>query len=189
MNERIYALFGVFGPLLVYFSLVLSLVLSPWFRWETNALSDLGYAGTSDVAPIFNFGLLLAGFLMTVYALTVFQKHAKYSSFCLLFSTFLVQLLATFNGVYGSLHYFAAVPHFSMLSLTSIVYTIEKRSVLAFTTFFIVIISWIIYASNVFSIGIAIPEMMSKLVLVWIMYSATKIYLKKTNLNNYCRIN
>jgi len=179
MKERVYALFGVFGPLLVYASIALSLVLSPWFSWESNALSDLGHAVTSDVAPIFNLGLLLAGFLLMVYALTAFQKHAKYSSFCLLVSTFLVQLLAAFNEVYGSLHYAAAVPHFVMLSLTSIVYTVEKRSAVALTTFIVVIFSWLLYSLNIFNIGVAVPETVSKLVLAWIMYSAIKIYICK----------
>jgi hypothetical membrane protein len=135
MEERVYALFGVFGPLMVYVSIALSLVLSPWFNWKTNALSDLGHAVNSHVASIFNFGLLLAGFLLMIYATTVFKKHAKYSSFCLLVSTFLVQLLAAFNEVYGSIHYVVAVPHFVMLSLTSIVYTVEKRSAVALITF------------------------------------------------------
>jgi len=179
MEERVYALFGVFGPLLVYASIALSFVLSPWFSWESNALSDLGHAGTSDAAPIFNLGLLLAGFLMMVYALTVFQKHAKYSSFCLLVSTFLVQLLAVLNEVYGSLHYVVAVPHFVMLSVTSIVYTVEKRSAVAFIMFVIVMFSWLLYALNIFNIGIAVPETVSKLVLAWIMYSAIKIYFHK----------
>ena len=179
MEERVYALFGVFGPLLVYVSILLSLVLSPWFSWESNALSDLGHAVTSDAAPIFNLGLLLAGFLMMIYALTVFQKHAKYSSFCLLVSTFLVQLLAVFNEVYGSLHYVVAVPHFVMLSLTSIVYTVEKRSAVALCTFIIVMFSWLLYGLNIFNIGIAVPETVSKLVLAWIMYSAIKIYFDK----------
>jgi len=179
MEERVYALFGIFGPLLVYASIALSLVLSPWFSWENNMLSDLGHAVTSDAAPIFNLGLLLAGFLMMVYALTVFQKHAKYSSFCLLVSTFLVQLLATFNEVYGSLHYVVAVPHFVMLSLTSIMYTVEKRSAVALVTFIIVMFSWLVYGLNIFNIGIAVPETVSKLVLAWIMYSAIKIYFAK----------
>lgn len=179
MEERVYALFGVFGPLLVYISILLSLVLSPWFSWESNALSDLGHAVTRDAAPIFNLGLLLAGFLMMIYALTVFQKHAKYSSFCLLVSTFLVQLLAVFNEVYGSLHYVVAVPHFVMLSLTSIVYTVEKRSAVALSTFIIVMFSWLLYGLNIFNIGIAVPETVSKLVLAWIMYSAIKIYISK----------
>ena len=90
MEERVYALFGVFGPLLLYISIAVSLVLSPWFSWETNTLSDLGHAVNSDVAAIFNLGLLLAGFLLMLYASTVFKKHAKYSSYCLLVSTFLV---------------------------------------------------------------------------------------------------
>jgi len=179
MEERVYALFGVFGPLLLYVSILLSLVLSPWFSWESNALSDLGHAVTRDAAPIFNLGLLLAGFLMMIYALTVFQKHAKYSSFCLLVSTFLVQLLAVFNEVYGSLHYVVAVPHFVMLSLTSIVYTVEKRSAVALSTFIIVMFSWLLYGLNMFKIGIAVPETVSKLVLAWIMYSAIKIYISK----------
>jgi len=80
MQERVYALFGVFGPLLVYVSIFLSLLFSPWFNWENNMLSDLGHAGISNAAPVFNLGLFLAGFLMMVYALTVFRKHAKYTS-------------------------------------------------------------------------------------------------------------
>ncbi|MGD9131132.1 MAG: hypothetical protein PVH73_06115 [Candidatus Bathyarchaeota archaeon] len=179
MEERAYALFGVFGPLMVYGSIALSLVLSPWFSWESNMLSDLGHAVTSDAASIFNLGMLLAGFLIMIYSLTVFKKHAKYSSLCLLVSTFLVQLLATFNEVYGSLHYAAAVPHFVMLSFTSIVYTVEKRSAVALLTFIIVMFSWLLYALNIFSIGIAVPETVSKLVLAWIMYSAINLYLDR----------
>ena len=179
MDERVYALFGVFGPLLVYMSIIVSLVLSPWFSWESNALSDLGHAVNSDVASIFNLGLLLAGFLLMIYALTVFQKHAKYSSFCLLVSTFLVQLLAAFNEAYGSLHYAVAVPHFVMLSVTSIVYTVEKRSAVALITFLVVMFSWLLYALNVFNVGIAVPETVSKLVVLWIMYSAIRIYFGK----------
>jgi len=182
MQERVYAFFGVFGPLLVYVSILLSLALSPWFNWESNMLSDLGHAVTSDAAPIFNLGLLLAGFLIMIYALTVFKKHAKYSSYCLLFSTFFVQLLAAFNEVYGSIHYAVAVPHFLMLSLTSIVYTVEKRSVVALVTFSIVMFSWLLYTLNIFNIGIAVPETVSKLVVAWIMYSAIRIFFdKKSN--------
>jgi hypothetical membrane protein len=179
MQERVYALFGVFGPLLVYISILLSLILSPWFSWESNMLSDLGHAATSNAAPIFNLGLLLAGFFMMVYALTAFKKHAKYSSYCLLVSTFFVQLLAAFNEAYGSLHYAVAVPHFLMLSLTSIVYTVEKRSAVALVTFSVVMFSWLLYTLNIFNMGIAVPETVSKLVVAWIMYSAIRIFFDK----------
>jgi hypothetical membrane protein len=182
MEERAHALFGIFGPLLAYISIIASLALSPWFNWETNMLSDLGNPATSTAAHIFNLGLLLAGFFMMVYSLSVFRKHARYSSFCLFVSTFFVQLLAAFNEAYGSLHYAVAVIHFLMLSLTSIVYTVEKRSAVALITFGIVMFSWLIYALNIFSIGVAVPETASKLVLSWIIYSAIRIYFgKKSN--------
>jgi hypothetical membrane protein len=179
MRKKVYALFGVFGPLLVYVSIAASLVLSPWFSWETNALSDLGHAVTSDFAWIFNLGLLLAGFFLMIYSMTAFKKHAMYSSFFLLVSTFFVQLLAVINASYGELHYVVAMPHFLMLSVTSIFYTAEKKSAFALATFLAVMFSWLLYLLNIFSIGIAVPETVSKLVLLWIMYSALRIYFGK----------
>ena len=183
MEERFYALFGIFGPALVFLSIFVSFVLSPWFSWESNALSDIGNVVTSSAASIFNLGLLMAGFFMMIYAATVLKKHAKYSSFCLLISTFLVQLLATFNEAYGSLHYAVAVPHFVMLSITSIAYTLEKRSTFALVTFLVVMFSWLLYALTIFNIGIAVPEMASKLVVLWIMYSAIRIYFGKESVS------
>jgi hypothetical membrane protein len=181
LEKRVYALFGVVGPMMVYLSIIASIILSPWFNWENNALSDLGHSINSNVAPIFNLGLLLAGFFLLIYATTVFREHARYSSVCLLISTFLVQLLATFNEVYGSLHYVVAVPHFVMLSLTSVVYTIEKRSMIALTTFLVVLAAWTLYTLKIFNISIAVPETISKIVVAWIMVSAVKIYVNKPN--------
>jgi len=179
MNQRVYALFGILGPLLVYVTIAISLAVSPWFSWQTNALSDLGHSVNSSAAPIFNFGLLISGFLLIIYSLTVFKKYAKYSSYFLLVSTFFVQLISVFNETYGSIHYAVAVPHFLMLSATSIVYSVEKRSVLAAGTFLAVMFCWLLYALNLFGIGIAVPETVSKLVLLWIMYSAVQIFSKK----------
>ncbi len=179
VNEKFYALFGLLGPLAVYASIGVSLTLSPSFSWESNTLSDLGHSVNSEVASIFNLGLLLAGFFLMIYSLTVLKNHARYSSIFLLVSAFLVQLLAVFNEVYGGLHYILAFPHFVMLSITTIVYTIEKRSTVAFVTFLIVMFSWLFYALNIFETGIAVPETVSKLIVFWIMVSAIRIYFGK----------
>ncbi|WGM89085.1 MAG: DUF998 domain-containing protein [Candidatus Bathyarchaeota archaeon] len=179
MEKRLDGLFGILGPLMVYLSIAVSLAVSPWFNWQTNALSDLGHAVNSEAAAIFNGGLFLAGFFLMLYSLTAFKNHAKYSSLCLLVSSFFVQMLAVINESYGSLHYVAAVPHFLTLSLTSIVYGYEKRSKFAITTFLIVMFTWLLYSLSMFNMGIAVPETMSKLVLLWIMWSGIKILLKK----------
>ena len=179
MKKHIGALFGVLGPLMVYLSIAVSLLVSPWFNWQTNALSDLGHAANSEAAPIFNGGLLLAGFFLMLYSITAFKKHANYTSTCLLVSSFFVQMLAVINEAYSSLHYVAAVPHFLTLSATSIVYGYEKRSKLAIATFLVVMFTWLLYSLNAFNMGIAVPETTSKLVLLWIMWSGIKILLNK----------
>jgi len=176
MDDRAYALFGFLGPLTVYASIALSLALSPWFNWESNALSDLGHPIQSSAAAVFNFGLLLAGFFMMIYALTAFRSHARISSACLLVSTFLVQALSIFNEAYGALHYAVATLHFVMLSVTSLVYFVERKSTLALLTFVAVLLSWLLYGVKLVDVGVAVPETFSKLILLWIIGSAIQIY-------------
>ncbi len=180
MNERVYALFGVAGPLLAYISIGISILLSPWFDWKQNALSDLGHAITSKVSPIFNFGLLLTGFLTIIFVVTIFKKHAKYASICLIISSILLQLVATFDEVYGLLHHNLSVLFFISIGITSTVYAFERKSSLAAAVFIIVLSSWILYFAKIYSAGIVVPEIISSIaVSSWIMYSAIKIYLGK----------
>ena len=168
------------GPVVACVTLGFSAAVG--FDWGNQALSDLGHAVQSPVAPVFNFGLLLSGFLITVYSATVFQKHAPYTSFFLLISGFMVQLVAAFDEVYGALHYGVAVAHFVMLTVTSTVYIVEKRSRLASATLAITLSFWLVYSTGIYPLGIAVPEMASKLVMAWVVYSAYKIYnLPPTN--------
>ncbi|MDH4221891.1 MAG: DUF998 domain-containing protein [Candidatus Bathyarchaeota archaeon] len=182
MNERKYALFGVVGPLVAYLFIGVSIVLSPWFSWWSNALSDLGHFVDSDVASLYNFGLLLAGFFIIIYSITAFRNHAKYSSCCLLVSALILQLVATFDEVYGSLHVIVSILLFVSLGLASIVYAVERKSVLALAAFVIGLGSWILYWAGMYSAGVAVPETISSVVTVsWVMLSAIKIYLGKSS--------
>jgi hypothetical membrane protein len=176
MNGRSYALFGLIGPLAAYFFIALSITLSPWFDWQHNALSDLGHVTASGVASLYNFGLLLAGLFIIVYSVTAFRSHAKYTSICLLVSASLLQLVAAFDEVYGALHSLISVLLFVSFGVASIVYTVEKKSVLALaasaTAFFV----WALYFARVYGGGIAIPETISSVATVsWVVLSALKI--------------
>jgi len=46
--------FGIVGPIVSYVLIAVSILLSPWFSWQRNALSDLGHSTKSNVSPIFN---------------------------------------------------------------------------------------------------------------------------------------
>lgn len=180
MKEKLCALLGVIGPLVAYASIEVSIARSPWFSWENNALSDLGHAIKSEAAPIFNLGLLLAGFLIAIYAVTIFRNHAKYTSLSLMASAFSLQLVATFNEVYVSLHNVVSVLFFISMGITSLGYAIEKRSALAAIAFIIGLGSWILYGVGIYHAGVAVPETISSIAVTpWIIYSTFKIYRTK----------
>jgi len=181
LREQNYALFGILGPLIAIIFIATAIVLSPWFRWGSNALSDLGHSVNSDVAPLFNFGLLLSGFLIIFYSITSFRSHAKYTSYFLMFAGLALQLVATFDEVYGSLHFQVSVLFFVALGFASISYIIEKRSVLAVAALVIGLCSWILYGLEIYSAGIAVPETISSMATVtWVMLSALRIYFTKS---------
>ena len=183
MREQNYALFGLVGPLIAIFFIVVSIVLSPWFSWWSNALSDLGHSVNSEVSPLFNFGLLLSGFFLIFYSITSFRNHAKYTSYLLVIVGLTLQLVAAFDEVYGSLHFQVSVLFFVALGFASISYVIEKRSVLAFASFVIGFASWILYGLEIYSAGIAVPETISSMASVtWVMLSALRIYFGKSDI-------
>jgi hypothetical membrane protein len=181
LNERNYALLGILAPLVAIFFIAASIVLSPWFSWGSNALSDLGHSVDSEVAPLFNFGLLLCGFLIILYSFTCFRKHAKYTSYVLVTAGLMLQLVAAFDEVYGSLHFLVSVLFFAALGFASLSYAVEKRSVLAFAALAIGSVSWMLYGLRIYSAGVAVPETVSSMAAVtWIVLSALRIYFQET---------
>ena len=181
MNERNYALLGLIAPAVGIVCIAVSIALSPWFNWGTDALSDLGHSVNSEVAPLFNFGLLLSGFLTIVFSVTSFRNHAKYTSYFLTLVGLALQLVATFDEVYKPFHFLVSVLFFVSLGLVSISYFIEKRSVLAVAALIIGAVSWILYGLEIYSAGIAVPETVSSVAIItWIMLAAFKIYFNKT---------
>ncbi len=179
MDERKFALFGVIGPLAAYVFGGISISMSPWFDWGSDALSDLGHATRSSVAPIFNFGLLLAGFLIMVYAIVALSKHSKYTSICLTAAAFALQMVSTFDEVYASIHYGVSVLLFASLGVALLVHTVEKKSLLALATFIVGSGSWILYGIKVYRAGVAVPETVSwTAVALWLIVSSLRIYFE-----------
>jgi len=117
-----------------------------------------------------------------IYSITAFRNHAKYTSYCLLISALLLQLVATFDEVYDSLHFFVSVLFFVSLGFASVIYTVERKSVVALADFMICLGSWILYSAGIYSLGIAVPETISSLATIsWVFLSALRIYLGKSN--------
>lgn len=177
MHEQKVALLGIITPVIATVFIGVSIGLSPWFAWEENALSDLGHSTNSEVAALFNFGLLLTGFCLIIYSMTCFKYHAKYTSYSLVAAGFSLQLVATFNEVYKPLHFLVSVLFFLSLAISCISFAIEKKSVLAVGALGFGLAIWILYGLDIYSSGIAVPEALSALaVSSWVMLSAFRIY-------------
>ena len=180
LGNRFYALVGVISPLIALICIALSIILSPWFSWESNALSDLGHSARSGVAPLFNFGLILTGFLTIFYSITCFKNHAKFTSYFLVLTGLTLQLVATFDEIYDFIHFLVSVLFFLSLTFTSLSYFIEKKSILAITAFIISTISWILFWQEIYIAGIAVPEIISAITTIpWIIMSAFRLYFIK----------
>ena len=185
MQKDNYALTGILVPITAIIFITAAIVLSPWFRWENNALSDLGNSVGSDTASIFNFGLLLTGFLTIIYATTSFKKHARITSYALTLTGFSLQLVGAFDEVYGMLHTQISVLFFTTLAIASISYMIEKHSLLAALSLIVGLASWILYGLEIYSSGIAVPEAISSMATAtWVVISALRIYLDKQSAPN-----
>jgi hypothetical membrane protein len=57
---------GILGSGLSIMLVIAATVLSPWFRWENNALSELG---VGEVSLLFNSAMLIGGVLIFFFAL------------------------------------------------------------------------------------------------------------------------
>ncbi len=161
VKDRVVHLLGLIGSLIAYIAIGLSIYLSPWFKWESNALSDLGHAQRSEVAPIFNFGLLVSGFIIAIYSVKSLSKYAKYTSISLTFSALMLQTVATFDEIYSNLHFLVSVLFFVSIGFSCIIYSIEKKSILAALAFTVGLLSWMLYWAGLYKAGVAVPEVIS----------------------------
>lgn len=175
-NDKVFTLLGIIGPLVAYVSIGLSIYLSPSFSWYKNALSDLGHARNSSVAPIFNFGLLVSGFLTAIYSVKSLISHARYTSVSLAFSALMLQTVATFDEIYGRLHTIVSVLFFLSAGISCVIYSVERRTMLGVGAFLVGLLAWLLYWAKFYSAGVAVPEIISAIaVTLCLIHSALKI--------------
>ncbi|MEM2873682.1 MAG: DUF998 domain-containing protein [Nitrososphaerales archaeon] len=188
-EPKVAALFGIIAPTWALASIGISIALSPWFSWTKNALSDLG---VSEVASIFNSGLIICGILIFPF-IVGFAKIERTKRFGLTGSVVLLSSsvfligVGVFSEAFGLVHFYFSVAFFVSLILSSIILGIhftlnisDKR--LGIFTLLIGIISfigWIVWATIHLS-GVAIPETINILLAsFWIIVLSIRMYKEK----------
>jgi hypothetical membrane protein len=98
----------------------------------------------------------------------------------LVISAFTLQLVAVFDEVHGLLHLVVSILFFVSLGVTFLFYAVERKSYSAVAAFAIGLISWVLYWAAIYSAGVAVPETISSVaVLFRIIPSALKIYMNE----------
>lgn len=145
---------------------------SGWFNLTRNALSDLGHATRSSVAPIFNLGLYLGAFLVAVFASSYSLLYSKTVSILLLVSAFSLGLVAVFDEVYGALHFWVSVAFFLSIAALLVAYSLRFRTYVApAIALAVAASSWVAHLAYRVPRGAALPELVS-------IFAALPFYLK-----------
>ena len=165
---------------------IASTIFSPWFRWDTNALSELG---VGEVSLLFNSAVIIGGILNLIFALGLNhylprKKLAKTGVALIMLGSISLALIGIFTVSYPILHAIVALAEF-LLAPTGFILigfstkenTIKKLSITngiaALTAILIFPIILILLSLEV---GFAVPELIEALIVsIWIVFMGTKL--------------
>jgi len=143
----------------------ISAITSGWFSLYDNALSDLGHAVKSNVAPLFNLGLSLGAILIIVFTSRYAFELSKLLGASLAFTGMSLNLVAVFDEAYGPLHLIVSMMFFLSLLAVVVAYAyIFKTYVPPTVAALAGITSWLLHFTYRVPRGAAIPELISILV-------------------------
>jgi len=161
MDTRYLALASIIIPISC---ILIAWLLSGFFNPFENALSDLGHAVKSRVAPVFNGGLVFGGLL--AYSVVLVSKHVPgIYNVILAYAGISLMLIGVYDEVYRGLHFAVSVMFFlgTMVFLATV--SIREKSkvvrLLSATALIVEVITWVIYFMYRVPRGAAIPELVS----------------------------
>ena len=139
-------------------------MISPWFSWQNNAISDFGV--DNDVALLFNLSLIICGIMCSIFAFAAFMNlkhwHGKIGMLLMFLACIALIGIGVFTEDYSPWHFYFSLAFFIILLLASLVlgsfFLMKKRTrylgIFALVVAIVGIIGWATYEGP----GVAIPE-------------------------------
>lgn len=163
---------GLAAPIVAFGCILAAIASYAPFNWFTNALSDLGVqAGVT--APIFNFGLIISGFLFLVFTVGLFQLVSKQfvgKAGALLLGLACVSLvcIGVFNESFKPIHFYVSVAFFVFLPISLLVHVVYfwlagQRKMSGFTLVIGLAAAapWVLQYAVHYVSNVAVPEFVS----------------------------
>ncbi len=173
---------GVAGPIISLSFVIKAIIISPWFAWSTNALSDLG---VGEAALVFNSGLIAGGITSIIFALGLFvafekQNLRKTGAVVYFFVAISLINIGVFSEAVGNVHLYFSIAFFVLLPISlfllgvgAIISRFRLFGAFTLSIGFLAAFPWF------FSWGaVGVPEMVSAVVAaVWSIVQGARLYL------------
>ncbi|MFX1564788.1 MAG: DUF998 domain-containing protein [Promethearchaeota archaeon] len=206
ISTRFAGFCGIIGPLIALIGIAAAILVSPWFNWLTNALSDLGHPwmlggsngtpGVNTAAPIFNTGLILAGLFTLVLTFWLIRHQVFEGSvigiiaaILLTIAQFFLVAIGVFHEGFGFTHFLVSLGFFTTLLVAGMIYGVrlmqEKHlrliGLMAFILALVSALIWVFYYLNLLPFtGVAIPEIISAVTaIIWVYPLCILLILQK----------
>jgi hypothetical membrane protein len=181
------------GPFYAFLCIMIAIIVSPWFTWTGNALSDLGNLSRYPTSPlssiVFNSGLIIAG-IITIFAVLGLamnvRKHigALVSTAILFVGTVALICIGLFPENFPPWHFIFSVVLFACIAIAMLlfggIFVYYKRTrTLGYFSLAMGLIAaapWIPYMLFNWNVGAAVPEIISAVaVYAWIIVMSTRL--------------
>ncbi len=186
MLLRLGGLCGILGSAFSLVMVFAATVFSPWFRWDTNALSELG---VGEVSLIFNSAVVVGGVLNFIFALGVRKylsgrRVVRIGVALIMLSSVCLALVGIFTIAYHfahaivSLGYFVSAPiGFILIGLGTERDTIRTLSIVTgIAALLAILILPMIFLIMPFKVGFAVPEMVEVLIIAaWMVFMGVRL--------------
>ena len=177
---------GIVQPVLTLIMVLSATVISPWFRWDTNALSELG---VGEVSLLFNSAALLGGVLIFFFTLGLHEylrskRLAKAGSILIMLGSVCLALVSALTITYHTAHAIVSLGFFVLLPLGFILIgfgdedNVTRRFSLVSGVAALIAILVLPIVILVFQlkVGFAVPEITEVLIIAaWIIFMGAKL--------------
>lgn len=177
---------GIAQPVLTLVMVFSATIISPWFRWDTNALSELG---AGEVSLLFNSAMWFGGVLGFIFALglrryLVGNRHGNAGSFLIMVGSVCLALVGVFTITDLATHAIVALSYFLLVPIGLILIgfgdernVTRKLSLVTGTAALVAILVLpVVIFFLPFKVGFAVPEMTHGLIIaIWMIFMGTKL--------------
>ncbi|MGD8566004.1 MAG: DUF998 domain-containing protein [Candidatus Bathyarchaeota archaeon] len=177
---------GIVGSVLTLAMVFASTLISPWFRWDSNALSELG---VGEVSLLFNAAVIISGIFNFLFAIGLREylprgQLAKVGVVFVMLGSVSLFLVGIFTISYPILHGIVALGEFLLAPIGFILIglsvkdnTLKKFSISAGIGALIAILVLPIFLLvSTFKVGFAVPEMIEGLIVAaWVIFMGTRL--------------